>query len=200
MKCLYWNNKINYETPFYKNYILWEPINNKEGWCDIDIPVSSQLKKYFKHKNVNNFLVGKKDKYLIVVIYKDNYGMDMLPCFTETMKYGENITDAKKRFLQEELFSNSDVDFLAKNKWQNQQIYTLHTNINNILSNCQNMIEDNREDNKYKKINLLVVIDKKEDADVFIDNWRSKRHNLGIEAERLYMIDLCLVKVSDIIT
>ena len=44
--------------------------------------------------------VYNAEKYLLAVIYKDDGGMDMLPCFTETMKLDENIANAKKRFLQ----------------------------------------------------------------------------------------------------
>lgn len=198
MECLYWNKKVEYKVALYENYKLWEPLNVEEGWTNIKIQVSKQLKKYFVHKSINDFLVANKDKFLLSVIYRDDTGMDMLPCFTETMKYGESIEDARKRFMLEELFSGSEVEYLAENKWRNQQIYTIHTNIKNILCDSQNTIEDKRKDNRSKKVNLMVVIDKKEDAEDFIDNWRSNRHNLGTLSERLHMIDLCLVKVNDI--
>ena len=199
MECLYWNEKIEYADALYENYKLWQSLIYQEGWTNMKIPVSKQLKKYFEHKNIKEFLVANEGKYLLAVVYRDEGGMDMLPCFTETMKYGEKIEDGKKRFMQEELFSDSDVDFFAENKWRKQTIYSLYQNIKNINANIQNMTNDNGNDNRFEKLNLFVVIDKKEDAEDFINNWRSKRHNLRTLSERLHMIDLCIVEIKNFI-
>lgn len=196
MECLYWNCNIDFMEALYEKYKLWEPLNDTEGWSKMIIPNSKQLKKYFENDGIRKFLANNAEKYLLAVIYKDNGGMDMLPCFTETMKLGENITNAKKRFLQEELFSNSDVEYLETNKWKKQTIHTLHTNVRNIDLDYQSIINDTGNDDRLHKLNLFVIVDKKEDAIEFINGWRSRRHNLGTESERYHMIDLCLVEVK----
>ena len=198
MECLYWNEKVEYDDALYENYKLWQSLIDKQGWTKMKIPVSKQLKKYLEYKNIKEFLVANEGKYLLAVVYRDEGGMDMLPCFTETMKYGEKIEDGKKRFMREELFADSDVEFFAENKWRKQTIYSLYQNIKNINADILSMTNDSGNDNRFEKLNLFVVIDEKEDAINFINNWRSKRHNLGTLSERLHMIDVCLVKVNDI--
>jgi len=199
MECRYFNKKVEYKVPLYDRYILWEPLDGVgEGWSDYRIRLSRQFKKYFVHKDVKDFLESRGG-YLLGVIYKDGSGMDMLPCFTETMKWGEDRKDGAIRFMREELFSNSQINYLCNCKWRKQNIIPLQQNIRNIVmdSNIKNG-DDGGEDNWREKLNLLVIVDKCDDAEQYISDWRSMRHNLGTEEERLYMVDLCLVKISDL--
>ena len=209
MLAYYLNQNVNFKEPKYEKYNYWNnhilqhlPNNSLfENWYSIKIPLSSQFQKYFSNPKITDFLQNYKDYYLISVIYQEphkNY-FDTLPCFSETLHQNEQINEASKRLLREELFTDSDIKFLNKYKFKKQNIYTFHQNINKININNIFQTDKNETKDRSRKVNLILYSDDLEEINTFISKWRSRRHNLGTESERLYMIDLCIFKVNDIL-
>lgn len=209
MLAYYLNQNVNFKEPKYEKYTYWnnnllQHLQNTplfENWHSINIPLSSQFQKYFSNPDIISFLQNYKDYYLISVIYQDpnKKYYDTLPCFTETLRKNEPIEFASKRLLKEELFSDSDIKFLNKYKFKKQNIYSYHQNINNIQ--IKDIVQDDEDEiiDKTRKINLILYSNNLQQISTFISEWRSRRHNLGTESERLYMIDLCVFKVNDIL-
>ena len=208
MKCFFLNNQITYKDPLYEKYCLWNNkllstypnINIEQDWYELDIPISKQFNKYFSHANIQNFLKTIPDYFLISVVYLEPPAKyDTLPCFTETMLLGESVEQCKKRFLREELFSGSDVNYLANNKWKKQKIHTMYKDVEYLIIDDEEIINSKGEDFWRKKMNLLLFGKTLESCRKFITQWRERRHNLGTEMERLYMVDVVLISVKDIL-
>ena len=208
MRCIYLNKDVELKPAKYEKYNEWNnnilqycANNNLENnWLEIDIQLSKQFNKYFSHENIQNYLKTMEKYYLIGVVYLEPPNKyDVLPCFTETIKNNESVIQCQKRFVKEELFSNSHVLYLANNKWKKQKIHTFHQNIKNISIIDDQMEQNENSDNWRRKMNLLVVVEKREDAENFITEWRARRHNLHTESERLHMVDIVLIKIIDLL-
>jgi len=208
MNAYYLNQNVRFQDPIYKNFKLWsndvlEKLPNKNifvNWYSLQIPLSSQFKKYFSNENTKSFLKTlPENSYLISVIYNDQKNIDTLPCFSETVRKHERIEDASKRLVKEELFSDTPINFLTKFEFKKQKIYTYYQDIHNFT--IKNLYENETTEikDRSRKINLLLFTDDLDKAQEFICKWRSRRHNLSGESERLYMTDLCLFKVNDIL-
>ena len=209
MDSYYLNQNVNFKKNVYEKFNYWNNdvlnyLPNKnifDDWYSLKILLSSQFSKYFSNDDIKKFLENKKDSYLISVIYCDpekNF-YDTLPCFSETLRKNESLDNASKRLVIEELFSDSKINFLTKFKYKKQKIYTYYQDISNF--EIKNIYEGDDEEikDRSRKINLLLYSNDLEKIREFTCKWRSRRHNLGTQSERLYMIDLCIFKVNDIL-
>lgn len=218
---------VKYRDKRYDDGVYWEPyllgvvdnmINRNvvdekpDIGLTLNVYLSRQFDRYFDNDIIKKFLLDRyklyEESYLIGLVYKEIRNgkvlYDVLPCFTETSKEGEDIKDTSIRLVREEVFSSwgfSEIDSWYNERFK-KEIMAVERFVDNVDIDYRyegKIGEDKRRDDKGRKVALYLWGFNLDKGIKFLNDWRSNQHNLGTEAERKYMVDVCIIWVKDIL-